>query len=150
MTHKSILEMRGIPIVWKKQPTKHPKRLWMYHPWKKHIILYERANWLSKEKFNLLLEHEWAHYIYWEKMSKVDVAMWEWVSQLDAKTKSWLAEYMPWAYFINKYISPWETNESEDFAEVWEDVCRNKEIVYWDNRDFDRLVVKKLINKYNK
>jgi hypothetical protein len=102
----------------------------------------------AKEDLEILMEHEWSHKIYWADMSVADVKLWEWVSKMDWKTQSWINKYMPWNYWINKYISPWETNESEDFAETWEDICRNPNAVYGDNRDFDRMVVQKIINKY--
>lgn len=139
------VEYRGVPVNFIEQPASKSWLLGYY--WVNTISINITPKGRAKEDFEVLIEHEWSHKIYWADMSKNDVELWERVSQYEW-AKTWLQKYMPWKYLFNKYISPWETNESEDFAETWEDTIRNPDIVYNDYRDFKRMVVKKLIEKY--
>lgn len=140
------VEYRGVTVHFIGESTRNPRLLGYYWVKTKTINITPRGR--AKNDFEILMEHEWSHHIYWSVMSRDDVKLWEWVSRMNGKTQNWINKYIPGNYWINKYISPGETNESEDFAEVWEDICRNPNTVYGDNRDFDRMVVKKLIEKY--
>jgi hypothetical protein len=120
----------------------------MYHPYKKYIILYERAYSLSESDFNALLEHEWSHKVYWDEFTTQEVRTWEAISRFDTRTLNEVKKKWTDIYWINKYISPNETNESEDFAETIEDIFKNPKNVYNDYRDIKRKSAVKLMQRH--
>lgn len=144
-TRRVISSYRGVKIEKKEQPKEAPKRLWAYSPTSDSIILYPRAFELDDEKWRLLIEHEFSHKIYWKEFSKADILLWEQISRLDSEL---IKKNSAFKNFINKYISEWETNESEDFAETYEDIVRKRDMVYGDYRDIKRRTVIELLNKY--
>jgi len=140
-----ITSYKWVPVINKKQPSKYPLRLWMFHPYKKHIILYDRAYRLPLDRFKLLLEHEWSHKVYWTEFTKREIQAWEQISRLDDIVKDRIKNRWTNVYWVNKYISPGETIESEDFAETYEDIIKNPNSIYNDYRDIKRMAVRKLM-----
>lgn len=140
---KFYIEYRWVPVHFI-EPYKNI--LWYYGTTTKAIYITPSGH--KKEDFEILMEHEWSHHIYWSEMSKKDVKLWEEVSGYSNYLQKWLSKYMPGKYWYNKYISPGETNASEDFAETWEDIKRYPNKEYGDIRDFKRRVVQRLISKY--
>jgi hypothetical protein len=122
----------------------------MYQPYKDIIYLYDRAYTLEEKEFLLLLEHEWLHRVYWKEFTKEQREAWEKISRLDPEVQEELKKkrkrwYNP-IYWMVRYISPKETNESEDFAETGEDICKNPYKVYNDYRDTKREAFKGLMS----
>ena len=144
-----VIRFKYVPVHYIDQPVDYPKRLWWYNPYKKAIYITPRGRAKSQTDFNLLLEHEWSHHIYWSKLEIDKVEFWEKISRKEEfeENKKCFNKYL-WKYLSNKYISPWETNESEDFAETWEDIIRDPNAKYDDYRDIKRDVVKWLMKKY--
>lgn len=138
-----------VSILWKPQPKNKPLRLGMFNPFNNTIVLYDRAYRVDPERFQSLLQHEWSHKVYWTEFTAEEVKTWEAISRLDDRALTQVKTKWINSYWINKYISPWETNESEDFAETWQDIIKNPDIIYGDYRDIKRMAVRKLMARHD-
>ena len=143
---------KGVNIVYKKMIKKRPKRLWAFNPYTNVISIYPRAFRKTREEFGILLMHEWSHKVYWKEFTREEVRAWEAMSRQEERVLSGMKNKKSiWnniRYWTNKYISPGETNESEDFAETIEDICRNPHNIYNDFRDTKRYAAKKLMERH--
>jgi len=82
-------------------------------------VLYPQFWKQSKAKRKAILEHEYAHYVYFEIMTDLDRRAWESISNftLSERVKKGLQ-----GYFKNEYINSHARKfPSEDFAEMHED-----------------------------
>lgn len=145
---KFFIEYRGVPVIRLPQPKDRPLLYGRYGTVTKAIYIYDVALELSDEEFAILVWHEWSHKVYWSDMTKEEVKAWESLSRLDDNIEKAIKDKFTKPYWVNKYISPWETNESEDFAETYEDILRNPDAVYRDIRDIKRTWVKTLLARH--
>lgn len=139
---------KGIDIIRAGFQASRPLRLGSYSQTKDKMYLFDRA-YTHKTPFEFfqLLEHEWSHRVYRKEFSVAEVQAWERVSRWEEMAQ--IKKKYSLTYTWNMYISPWETKESEDFAETFEDIVRNPDIEYWDYRDIKRKVVKWLMARHS-
>lgn len=148
---KSLLytEINWVPISHREQPKVSATRRGMYlpasHGWPL-IILYPRLFEFEDKIIKSIVEHEYAHYIYFEIMSRKERRTWEAISKfsLSQRVISWLK----W-YFQNEYINNHARKfPSEDFAEMWEDYILTPERKYWNYLDIKKKVTLHFMKKY--
>jgi len=130
---KFAVQIMQVPVIHKPLIEKRPTLLGSYNPFRWYISIYPRALTKSPRDYYILLCHEFSHKVYWADFSYKDVLLWESVSRQDPKILNHIKKYLPATYWVNKYISPGETNESEDFAETWEDYMKNGKILKEDS-----------------
>ncbi len=142
------MNYRGVSVFFVEQPKNKPQRLGWYWVNSQAIYITPKGRWRWEKDYKALLFHEWTHHIYWSKFSRSDVLVWEQVSRQDENILSFIKKHTPLVYWKNKYLSPGETNESEDFAETLEAFYKNPKKKYNDYRDVKIYAALSLMEKY--
>lgn len=110
------------------------------------IILTSLFYTLPERRQKAILEHEYAHAIYF-KMPEVYREVWVLISEYDEIVKKALQKR--WVeYNENKWVTQYaSTSPVEDFAECIEEDTYNPK-TYWDYRDVKVKIAKAIINKF--
>lgn len=133
--NKFIAEYEGIPVfITQEQPSAKPKVRAYYkkveHGWP-YIVLLPKFFEATKKVQNSILEHEYAHYVWYTYIPDDIKVLWKDMSDLNLKTKAKFL--LRGKNYTNGYINSYaSTSYIEDFAECWEHYSLGK-VEIWEN-----------------
>ena len=130
---KTIFEYKWIPVFQEEQPKDKPNLNWAYVPKIEkggYITIYPNAFIKYKDNITSLLQHEYAHYVWFEKLTeKQRQAFSEISTYSDFVRNDPRNAVIPYKEnaFINKRSEQFVT---EDFAYIWQEYFDNHNKVY--------------------
>lgn len=149
---KFIFDYKWVAVFMEEQPKDRPNLNWAYIPkqikgW--YINIYPNAFVKYKDNITSLLEHEFAHYVWFEKMNNQTRKAFTHISLFDDRVKNnpkntKIIKYNENA-FINKRSEQFVT---EDFAYIWQEYYDNPNKVYWNYLDYKKQAVISLMWSY--
>jgi hypothetical protein len=151
-------EYKWVPVYHEEVNKANKLIRWMFIPkaykWP-YIVLYNQAFVFNKKYWDIdtqiksRLEHEYSHYIYFEKLTDKQRKAWEEISKYSDRVKNDTRNSVI-PYKDNAFIKDvCKEFVSEDFAYIWEEYIYNPNKVYWNYLDYKKKAVITLMKKYD-
>lgn len=120
--YRFVTSYKGFPVV--RLNRDYKKIIAFYSLKNKRICLYSRFFTKDIERQAIVLEHEYAHCVYFNNIPEKYIKFWEWINdwrfipEINRRTwRNYKLEYL--------YEDPKERIASEEFAEIWETLYQN-------------------------
>lgn len=151
-------EYKWVPVYHEEVNKANKLIRWMFIPkaykWP-YIVLYNQAFVFNKKYWDIdtqiksRLEHEYSHYIYFEKLTDKQRKAWEEISKYSDRVKNDTRNSVI-PYKDNAFIKDvCKEFISEDFSYIWEEYIYNPNKVYWNYLDYKKKAVITLMQKYD-
>lgn len=152
---KFIFDYKWVPVFQKDVNSVNKDIRWMYNPTTKSITLYNKffefkeKYWTIEKQIEARLQHEFSHYIWFEKIPKRHKTAFTHISLFDDKVKNNPKNKKTIEYSENAFIKDvCKQFVTEDFSYIWEEYIVNPNKVYWNYLDYKKQAVISLMQIY--